>query len=62
MVKRTVIMEGLLIVLGGSGALAFLFALWLNTRKGKKWLASLLIDYYIGKTIKPDIKPGFFFA
>ncbi len=34
-------MEGLLIVLGGSGMLAFLFAIWLNTRKGKKWLANL---------------------
>lgn len=40
-VERFIVMEGLLIVLGGSGALAFLFALWLNTRKGKKWLASL---------------------
>nr|DAK34384.1 MAG TPA: toxin [Caudoviricetes sp.] len=29
-------MEGLLIVLSGSGALAFLFALWLNTRKRGK--------------------------
>ncbi len=34
-------MEGLLIILGGSGVLAFLFALWLNTRKGKNWLANL---------------------
>lgn len=34
-------MEGLLIVLGGSGMLAFFFAIWLNTWKGKKWLANL---------------------
>lgn len=34
-------MEGLIIILGGSGALALVFAIWLNTRKGKKWLASL---------------------
>ena len=35
-------MEGLLIVLGGSGMLAFFFAIWLNTQKGKKWLYSVL--------------------
>ena len=28
-------MEGLLILLGGSGMLAFFFAIWLNTRKDK---------------------------
>jgi hypothetical protein len=34
-------MESLLIVVGSSGMLAFFFAIWLNTRKGKKWLKSL---------------------
>lgn len=34
-------MEGLLIVLGSSGMFAFFFAIWLNTRKDKKWLKSL---------------------
>lgn len=34
-------MEGLLIVLGGSGMLAFFFAIWLNTQKGKKWLSNI---------------------
>lgn len=39
-------MEGLLIVLGGSGMLAFFFAIWLNTRKGKKWLANLQCTFH----------------
>lgn len=34
-------MEGLIIILGGSGVLAFIFAVWLNTKPGKKWLANL---------------------
>lgn len=34
-------MEGLIIVLGGSGLCGFIFALWLHTRKGKSWLAGL---------------------
>ena len=34
-------MDGFLIILGGIGTVALVFAVWLNTRKGKKWLASL---------------------
>ena len=34
-------MDGFLIILGGIGAVALVFAVWLNTRKGEKWLASL---------------------
>lgn len=34
-------MDGFLIILGGVGAIAFVFAVWLNTRGGKKWLESL---------------------
>lgn len=34
-------MDGFLIILGGIGAVALAFAIWLNTRPGKKWLASL---------------------
>ena len=39
-------MEGLLIVLGGSGMLAFFFAIWLNTQKGKKWLSNLQCTFH----------------
>ena len=34
-------MENFLIILGGIGAVALAFAIWLNTKPGKKWLASL---------------------
>lgn len=34
-------MDGFLIILGGIGAVALVFAIWLNTKNGKKWLASL---------------------
>ena len=34
-------MEGLIIVLGGVGVTAFFFNIWMNTKSGKKWLASL---------------------
>ncbi len=34
-------MEGFLFILGGIGAVALVFAVWLNTKPGKKWLANL---------------------
>ena len=34
-------MENFLSILGGIGAVALAFAIWLNTKPGKKWLASL---------------------
>ncbi len=34
-------MENFLIILGGIGVVALAFAIWLNTKPGKKWLASL---------------------
>ena len=34
-------MEGLIIVLGGVGVVAFVLCVWSYTKKGKKWLASL---------------------
>lgn len=34
-------MENFLIILGGIGAVAIVFAIWLNTKPGKKWLAGL---------------------
>lgn len=33
-------MEGLLIILGGSGIAGLCFAIWLNTKSGKRWLES----------------------
>lgn len=34
-------MEGLIIVLGGVGVVAFAMCVWLYTKNGKKWLAGL---------------------
>nr|DAG28460.1 MAG TPA: hypothetical protein [Caudoviricetes sp.] len=34
-------MEGLIIILGGVGIVAFGLAIWINTKSGKKWLANL---------------------
>lgn len=34
-------LTGLIIVLGGSALAAAVFGLWLHTKGGKKWLASL---------------------
>lgn len=34
-------MDGFLIILGGVAAIAFILAIWLNTKSGKKWLSSL---------------------
>lgn len=34
-------MDNFLIILGGISAVALIFAIWLNTKPGKKWLASL---------------------
>ena len=34
-------MENFLIILGGIGTVALVFAIWLNTKPGKQWLASL---------------------
>ena len=34
-------MTNFLIILGGIAAIALAFAIWLNTRPGKKWLANL---------------------
>jgi len=34
-------MDGLIIVLGGVGVVAFALSIWINTKSGKKWLASL---------------------
>lgn len=35
-------MEGLIIILGGSGLLAFLFLLWMpQTKRGRKWVKDL---------------------
>lgn len=34
-------MEGLIIILGGVSVVAGAFAIWINTKSGKKWLASL---------------------
>jgi hypothetical protein len=34
-------LDGLIIVLGGTGIVAILFAIWLHTKSGEKWLKSL---------------------
>ena len=34
-------MEGLIIVLGGIGVVAFGLGVWTYTKSGKKWLANL---------------------
>lgn len=34
-------LTGLIIVLGGTAVFAGIFALWLHTKGGKRWLASL---------------------
>ena len=34
-------MDEFLIILGGMAAVALIFAVWLNTKPDKKWLASL---------------------
>lgn len=34
-------MVNLIIVMGGAAAIAVAILIWLHTRKGKKWLASL---------------------
>lgn len=34
-------MEGLIIILGGVGVVAFSLCVWSYTKEGKKWIASL---------------------
>lgn len=34
-------MENFLIIMGGICVVAIAFAVWLNTKSGKKWLANL---------------------
>ena len=34
-------LEGLIIVFGGTSIIAILFAIWLHTKSGEKWLKSL---------------------
>ena len=34
-------MEGLLIILGGTSVFAAMFAIWLNTKWGERWLDQL---------------------
>jgi hypothetical protein len=34
-------LDGLIFVLGGSAAMGILFAIWLHTKSGQKWLKSL---------------------